>query len=138
MVKTSSLSKLELEVCFSLLRLFISWRFGNSSVLLRFSSTPSRDLVDLKSFFFFKRFCKGEMRLVEGKEKEKRANHPHLQPVAELRRTQINVVKSKGILKAPSDHSLGSRLILRREENRRTRRKTLETRERSTITTLLT
>ena len=46
------------------------------------------------------------------------ANHPYLQPVAELRRTQINVVKSKGILKAPSaaairqlttDHSLGSR-----------------------------
>ena len=44
------------------------------------------------------------------------ANHPYLQPVAELRRTQINVVKSKGILKAPSaaairqlttDHSLG-------------------------------
>ena len=30
------------------------------------------------------------------------ANHPYLQPVAELRRTQINVVKSKGILKAPS------------------------------------
>ena len=45
-----------------------------------------------------------------------RANHPYLQPVAELRKTQFNVVKSKGILKAPSaavirqlttDHSLG-------------------------------
>ena len=43
-------------------------------------------------------------------------NHPYLQPVAELRRTQINVVKSKGILKSPlaaairqltTDHSLG-------------------------------
>ena len=43
-------------------------------------------------------------------------NQPYLQPVAELRRTQINVVKSKGILKAPSaaairqlttDHSFG-------------------------------
>ena len=40
----------------------------------------------------------------------------NLQPMAELRRTQMNVVKSKGILKAPSaaairqlttDHSLG-------------------------------
>ena len=31
-----------------------------------------------------------------------RANHPFLQPVAELRRTHTNVVKSKGILKAPS------------------------------------
>ena len=29
-------------------------------------------------------------------------NRPYLQPVAELRRTQINVIKSKGILKAPS------------------------------------
>ena len=48
--------------------------------------------------------------------KERGANHPYLQSVAELRRTQIDVVKSKGILKAPSaaairqltaDHSLG-------------------------------
>ena len=30
------------------------------------------------------------------------ANHPYLQPVAELQRTQINMVKLKGILKAPS------------------------------------
>ena len=30
------------------------------------------------------------------------ANHPYLQLVAELQRTQINMVKLKGILKAPS------------------------------------
>ena len=44
------------------------------------------------------------------------ANQPFLQPVAELRRTQTNAVKSKDILKVPSvatmrqlttDHSLG-------------------------------
>ena len=34
--------------------------------------------------------------------KNRGTNHPYLQPVAELRRTQINVVKSNGILKAPS------------------------------------
>ena len=50
------------------------------------------------------------------KGKDMGVNRLYLQPVAELRRTQINVVKSKGILKAPStaairqlttDHSLG-------------------------------
>ena len=37
---------------------------------------------------------KGKERKGEG------ANRPYLQPVAELRRTHINMVKSKGILKA--------------------------------------
>ena len=49
-------------------------------------------------------------------EEEEEESSFFLQPVDELRRTQINVVKSKGILKAPSaaairqlttDHSLG-------------------------------
>ena len=74
------------------------------------------------------------------------ANHPYLQAGAELLRTQINVVKSKCILKALSaaairqltmHQSLGvDVIILRREENQTTQRKTLEVRERPTTTTL--
>ena len=74
------------------------------------------------------------------------ANHPYLQQGAELRRTQVTVVKSRCILKALSaaairqltmHQSLGvDVIILRREENQTTQRKTLEVRERPTTTTL--
>ena len=62
-----------------------------------------------------------------------------MQTVDELQRTQINVVKSKGILKAPSAvaiRQLTTVPSLGLGKNRRTRRKTLEARKRST--TLLT
>ena len=75
-------------------------------------------------------------------------NHPYLKPVAELRTTQINVVKSKGILKVPSaaairqlitDHSFRSRCwFYGGRKTGEPRRKSLEARERPTTTTLLT
>ena len=69
------------------------------------------------------------------------ASRPYLQPMAELRRMQINVVKLKGTLKVPSavairqlttDHSLDPGVDLTEGG------KTLEARERPTTTTLLT
>ena len=57
------------------------------------------------------------------------ANHPYLQAVAELQMTQVKS-NSKGILNAPSADAIQQlttdHAVRFKEENRRTRRKTLE------------